>query len=632
MELISLVKKKKSKEAIELIKGGSNLNYVDENGWTCLHYSSAGGLSDVIVAAAQHGVNVEEKDKDGETALFKAVKNSNIESMVALVAFKSTVNVINNKGQSPLDIAVQKKDAAVIELLCSFGSSVTIDDWALVGVDVDILNKEDQQIMKILINQLEREAENSYGNNVFEVCYVNPTVDISMCTDITLKRDIISNGFFLYCSKVIPEHIDFAMHLSSEDRILSDIYEIKTWGDTPNHLDLQISVLGFVQENQLVVIMPLEGSVEGNITGQSFTEGDYGEEYTKFDIKIDLTRMKTAKFVILSQLRQEEFDVTQEAVRIVPQSERSAEINIPEGAFKSPGKLMLNVADTNDWNGEEKVLFTNALDLTMQNNVQPSKPVNVKLQLHSLTESVDDFIILASHKDIPESEEDWEICSTNIKIEGNTVSFSAEHFTIRNCQEKLWKEKKEILRQNGFRLQTIEYRDGIVQDGEKAKEGNFQIDTIRSSKEHIIFNKKRNYRTFHIISDQHEPPIGDVILFRTTNKIVEQSAVDTLQNKPKTSICQGLCNNAVEVATSRKVVIENGIEELVRLPIDGQLFDENQDVGVDIDDPQCTIPVLRKSSLFRLAKQLSEDECYKLGVHLNISERKTSDHRVKTRI
>ncbi|VDI59658.1 Hypothetical predicted protein, partial [Mytilus galloprovincialis] len=155
-------------------------------------------------------------------------------------------------------------------------------------------------------------------------------------------------------------------------------------------------------------------------------------------------------------------------------------------------------------------------------------------------------------------------------------------------------------------------------------EGNFQIDTIRSSEEHIIFNKKKRHRTFHIISDQHEPPIGDVILFRTTKKIVEQLVVDTLQNKPKNRFCQGLCNNAVEVATSRKVVIENGIEELVRLPIDGQLFDENQDIGVDIDDPQCTIPVLRKSSLFRLAKQLSEDECYKLGVQLHISEKKLS--------
>ncbi|VDI40458.1 Hypothetical predicted protein [Mytilus galloprovincialis] len=381
--------------------------------------------------------------------------------------------------------------------------------------------------------------------------------------------------------------------------------------------------------------------------------------------------MKTAKFVILSQFRQEEFDVTHEAVKIIPQSESSAEINIPEGAFKSPGKLLLNVADTNDWNGEENVLFTNALDLTMQNNDQPSKPVNVKFQLHSLTVSVDDFIILASHKDIPASEEDWEICSTNIKIEGNTISFSAEHFTIFAVGQKknfkksaesatmavlhyrpteifaclknetdskltliveiakrsCGKKRRKYWRQNGFRLQTIEYRDGIVQDGERLKislEGNFQIDTLRSSKEHIIFNKKRNYRTFHIISDQHEPPIGDVILFRSTKKIVEQLVVDTLQNKPKMSFCQCLCNNAVEVATSRKAVIENGIEELVRLPIDGQLFDENQDVSVDIDDPQCTIPVLRKSSLFRLAKQLSEDECYKLGVELHISEKKLS--------
>lgn len=50
-----------------------------------------------------------------------------------------------------------------------------------------------------------------------------------------------------------------------------------------------------------------------------------------------------AKFVILSKLRQEVFDVTQEAIKIIPQSERRAEIHIPEGSFKSPGKLMLNV-------------------------------------------------------------------------------------------------------------------------------------------------------------------------------------------------------------------------------------------------------------------------------------------------
>ncbi|VDI62753.1 Hypothetical predicted protein [Mytilus galloprovincialis] len=469
---------------------------------------------------------------DGETALFKAVKHSNIESVVALVAFNATINVVNNKGQSPLDIAVAKKDAAVVELLCSLGSSVTIDDWTVGGVDVNILSKEDQNIMRILINQLEREAENSYGYY--------------------------------------------------------------------------------------------------------------------------LTRIKTATFVVLSQLRQEEFDVTQEAVKIIPQSESSAEINIPDGAFKSPGKLMLNVANTNDWNSEETVLFTNVIDLTMQTKIQPAKPVNVKLPLHSLTVSVDDLIIIASHKDIPETEKDWEICPTNVKIEGNMISFSAEHFTwfavgskknFQNSAESatlavlqyrpteifaglkketdnkltliveialkhFGKRRRKYLRQKGFRLQTIEYRDEVFQDGEKLKislEGNFQIDTIGSSKEHIIFNhnKKRNYRTFYIVSEQQEPPIGDVVVVRTTKKIVEQTVIDKLENKIKPGLWSVLCNNVVKVATStsRKVAIENGIEELVRLPIDGQLFDENQDVRVNIDDSQCTIPVLRKSSLFRLGQQ-----------------------------
>lgn len=91
--------------------------------------------------------------------------------------------------------------------------------------------------------------------------------------------------------------------------------------------------------------------------------------------------------------------------------------------------FLFKVADTNAWNSEETVLFTNVIDLTMQNKAQPDKPVNVKLPLHSLTVPVDDCILIASHKDIPETVNDWEICSTNITIEGNMVSFCAEHFT-----------------------------------------------------------------------------------------------------------------------------------------------------------------------------------------------------------
>ncbi|VDH89984.1 Hypothetical predicted protein [Mytilus galloprovincialis] len=200
--------------------------------------------------------------------------------------------------------------------------------------------------------------------------------------------------------------------------------------------------------------------------------------------------------------------------------------------------------------------------------------------------------------------------------------------------KRFGKKRRKYWRQKGFRMQREEYKDGVVKEGEKLKislEGQFQIDTIRSSKEQIIFNhnKRRNYRTFSIVSDQQEPPRGDVIVYRTKEKIVQQTVTDELGNENKSGLWSFLCNNVVKVATSKKVAIENGIEELVRLPIDGQLFDPNQDDRVNIDDLQCTIPVLRKPSLSRRKQQLSEDECYKPGVKLNISDEKTIEQRVK---
>lgn len=87
------------------------------------------------------------------------------------------------------------------------------------------------------------------------------------------------------------------------------------------------------------------------------------------------------------------------------------------------------MADTNYWNTDEIVLFTNALNIKMQNNIKPKKPVNIKLPLHSSLTQTEDLLIISSDKDIPETEDDWDICSTNIDIQGNIVSFNAEHFT-----------------------------------------------------------------------------------------------------------------------------------------------------------------------------------------------------------
>lgn len=97
----------------------------------------------------------------------------------------------------------------------------------------------------------------------------------------------ISSGFFIYCSKSIPEYTDSEMHIGPEDRMFSDVYEIKTWGHTPKHVSLNIAVLGFVKQNQVVSVMPFEGSVEGAMSSRELLtlENDEDTEDVRYYIR-----------------------------------------------------------------------------------------------------------------------------------------------------------------------------------------------------------------------------------------------------------------------------------------------------------------------------------------------------------
>ncbi|CAG2254173.1 unnamed protein product [Mytilus edulis] len=453
----------------------------------------------------------------------------------------------------------------------------------------------------------------------------------TVSTDITLCMNNISNDFFMYCSKSIPEYTDFEMHIGPDDRMFSDVYEIKTWGQTPKYVRVNIAVLGFVKQNQDVSVRSFEGYVEGSMISRevlTLKDDSHAEEYTKFDIKIDLTRMKSAKFVVLVHLRHEEFDVSHKSLKLIPQSESGAEINISEGTFERPGKLMLNMADTNYWNTDEIVLFTNALNIKMQNNIKPKKPVNIKLPLHSSLTQSEDLLIISSDKDIPETEDDWDICSTNIDIQGNIVSFNAEHFTsfapvsktkikqsknvltkavgqykpteifagIKELDNKLTliveialknrgRKRRKHWKKKGFGLPATEYRECI------SVKGNFEIDSIRmSGGEQLIFNPAKNSFGHFIVPEEHEHYLGCIIVSRSTQKIAEHSVVKATRIKRKPGLFRLFYKNVVEVETPIQVTIENATEELVSLPIDGQ-FLYIEDDYVDEDDTEETTVV-----------------------------------------
>lgn len=124
-------------------------------------------------------------------------------------------------------------------------------------------------------------------NNAFEVCYIDPDETVPISTDITVSMHNVSNGFFLYWSRIIPEQVDLSVEFGSDHKIFSDIYDIKTWGNTPRYLQVTIAVQGVVKQNESTIVMPIEGYVDGAFVGheiQTVEENDYAEEVQKMNI------------------------------------------------------------------------------------------------------------------------------------------------------------------------------------------------------------------------------------------------------------------------------------------------------------------------------------------------------------
>ncbi|XP_071158407.1 uncharacterized protein [Mytilus edulis] len=209
-------------------------------------------------------------------------------------------------------------------------------------------------------------------------------------------------------------------------------------------------------------------------------------------------------------------------------------------------------------------------------------------------------------------------------------------------RRKQWKEK-------GFETQSVEYFDCIVQVYQQFKitfSGDLPIQEGTEGDQIIIFNpnKKKNHRTFNLIDhyklptgevtfDSHKLPSGEVRI----DKIIE---VDTKSNKkvdsnkvpevtPKTGICS-CCPWSKTTAIKNEYVEEKQkpqTEYLTTLPIavkitEVEIPDELlRETKLDPNDPECPIrcTVLRYASLKKLGDNLTEQECFRLGVNLNMS-------------
>jgi len=94
---IHLAAKTNNTEAVRLlIKNKSEINTVDNNGWTPMHYAAANGYTSITKLLIQNGANIDAKNSDGQTPFDLAITNGHKNDWQLLIDNGANCNVIVN--------------------------------------------------------------------------------------------------------------------------------------------------------------------------------------------------------------------------------------------------------------------------------------------------------------------------------------------------------------------------------------------------------------------------------------------------------------------------------------------------------------------------------------------------------
>lgn len=114
-----------------LIRLGVDVNARDMDGRTALFYAMAFGLTDVAELLIRADVNIDGLDKNSATALHYGVAFDKTEASILLINADCDVNVQDVDGVTPLLLAYQNKNLALIHTLVNHGA-----DTHFIGDDV----------------------------------------------------------------------------------------------------------------------------------------------------------------------------------------------------------------------------------------------------------------------------------------------------------------------------------------------------------------------------------------------------------------------------------------------------------------------------------------------------------------
>lgn len=109
----------------KLLDNGLDIDMVEKDGLTALHKAVIGKKEPVISHLLRKGANPHVRDRDGATPLHYAVQVGAMQTVKLLIKYKVDVNVADIDGWTPLHIAMQTRDRNIAKVLLVNGADKT---------------------------------------------------------------------------------------------------------------------------------------------------------------------------------------------------------------------------------------------------------------------------------------------------------------------------------------------------------------------------------------------------------------------------------------------------------------------------------------------------------------------------
>lgn len=109
----------------KLLANGLDVDMVDKDGFTALHKAIIGKKEPVISHLLRKGASPHLRDQDGATPLHYAVQVGAMQTVKLLIKYDVDVNVADNEGWTPLHIAMQSRSRNIAKVLLVNGADKT---------------------------------------------------------------------------------------------------------------------------------------------------------------------------------------------------------------------------------------------------------------------------------------------------------------------------------------------------------------------------------------------------------------------------------------------------------------------------------------------------------------------------